>query len=369
MKPIGLLFLVALLGCQTPKNQPDTPTSDTKPSKADALSAAQHAVEKSFLLAPPIAPMAPQAIRGIALPMYSEFPALTYEHMVDRAHELGATHISLVVTWDQQTIHHNTIRPTPGLSPDDKRVRAIIDHAHNKNLKVMLFPIVHVVQRNDGEWRGKMAPTNLQRWQLEYRAFILHYANIAAAAGADVFSVGSELSSLEAHEPFWRSLIQDVRATYAGTLVYSANWDHYTHPKFWDDLDLIGVSSYFEVAKHPSEPTFVVSQRWTEERDRLLGFANSFNKPLLLTEVGYPTVTTAAVRPWDYTVKGGPDSLQQLAAFRSLVDAWAQTPVDDFHGAFVWHGWGWGGAADTSYNVFAKPSESAVRAWFSSSPR
>jgi hypothetical protein len=367
MQKLILLLVLTVAACRGP-----APAEvEVKPSPVNAIQAAVHAVEISHLLAPPIDALPSDAIRGLAIPMYSEFPGLLYEDMVKRAISLGATHVSLVVTWDQRTIFDNRIRPHVGQSPSDERVAATIDAAHKLGLKVMLFPIIHVVQRSEGEWRGKMAPTDLGRWQREYREFIRHYAAIAQSHQVEILSVGSELSSQENHEAFWREIIADVRTRFTGKLVYSANWDHYRSPGFWDAVDYIGVSSYFEVAKSPSEPTFVVTQRWEEQRRLLLEFAKAQERPIMLTEVGYPAVTTAAVHPWDYTPKGGADVEQQLAAFRSLVDGWRDVTTDDFAGAFVWHGWGWGGKDDTSYNVFSKPSEAAVRSWFGgpSSPR
>lgn len=361
------VIVAAAVGCKSPDPKV-APPPEAPADASQAMLAAQHHVETGFLLAPPIVPLPDDAIRGMAIPLYSEFPGLRYEAMVSRAEALGATHVSVVVTWDQQTIFHNRIAAHPDVSPPDDRVREVIASAHAVGLKVMLFPIVHVVQRSDGEWRGKLAPTDLVAWQRDYERFIGHYADLAAQTGVEILSVGSELSSMEKHDAFWRTLIADTRQRYAGKLVYSANWDHYQEPEFWKDLDLIGVSSYFEVARAPSDSTWSVSNRWRGERDRLLDFAAQNERPLLLTEVGYPAVTSASVRPWDYTAEGGPNLTQQLAGFRSLVDAWAGTDAR-FAGAFVWHGWGWGGAGDTSYNVFDKPSEDAVRAWFSSSDR
>ncbi|MEZ4460444.1 MAG: hypothetical protein R3E66_12110 [bacterium] len=88
---------------------------------------------------PPSTRLPDDVFRGVALPMYSEFPGLPYEKMVARAASLGASHLSVVVTWDQRTIFDNRIRPEPGVSPDE-RVVATIRAAHEQGMKVMLFP-------------------------------------------------------------------------------------------------------------------------------------------------------------------------------------------------------------------------------------
>ena len=96
-----------------------------------------------------------------------------------------------------------------------------------------------------GEWRGKLAPTDRDRWYESYRSFILHYASLAEACGAQEFSVGSELGSMQVDAERWRSLIATVRANYRGRLLYSANWDDYESVPFWRDLDAIGVTGYY----------------------------------------------------------------------------------------------------------------------------
>jgi hypothetical protein len=121
------------------------------------------------------------------------------------------------------------------------------------------------------------------------------------------------------------------------------------------------VSSYFEVAETPRDSVAAISQGWTTVRDELLGFSKTVQKPLVLTEVGYPSVDAASVHPWDYTAKSGPNPVQQLAAYQGLVQAWSG---QEFGGLFLWHGWGRGGHDDTSYAFWEKPTQYLVERWF-----
>ncbi len=337
---------------------------DDAPS--DAVRVARESVETAALLAIPLQPLESKVIQGFALPLYAELPGLSYEQMLAAVRESGASHVSVVVSWDQRTIYSNTIRPNPDKGPSDSRVGEVISAARAQGLKVMLFPIIHVKLRNQGEWRGKMAPEDLPRWKQEYTDFILHYARLAAAHGAEIYSVGSELGALEFDEEFWRGLIKETREIYDGQLLYSANWDHYTKPEFWDALDFIGVSSYFEIAREEDESITDMVERWRGFRTEMLAFAKEHDRRLIMTEVGYPSMPSAATKPWDYTKKGAPDGNAQLAAFRAMAQTWTieGDDADQFAGLFIWHAWGPGGDEDGSYAVWDKPTERFVDHWY-----
>lgn len=362
---LGLLLLSCQDGARKDKEAPVLPP--VVPPPVSAVELAANAVNRAKIRSAPVTPLPLGTIRGMALPPYAEFPGLSYEAMLDRLLSVGTTHVSIIVNWEQNTIYDNRIQPRSFGTPDDERIRKMIQHAHSRDMKVMLFPILHVNRRSDGEWRGRLDPRDLGRWQSDYRTFILHFAQMAKEEGVAIFSVGSELSTMEKHTDYWKRLIAQVRSNFSGKLIYSSNWDHFHHPEFWEDLDYIGVSAYFEVSSDSRQAIHKVTEAWTAKRKELLDFARSKGKPLILTEVGYPSVDTAAVKPWDYTAKSGPNALQQLAAYRSLVDAWA-APSDDFGGVFIWHGWGRGGESDTSYSFWDKPSQKLVKAWFSASP-
>jgi len=364
-----ILILGLLLGCQdgARKSSADPSVAIEVQPSVSVVERAASVVARAQIKAVPVTPLPAGTIRGMALPPYAEFPELSYEAMLDRLLTIGTTHVSIIVNWEQNTIYDNRIQARSFGVPDDNRIRKLIQHAHTNGLKVMLFPILHVNRRSDGEWRGRLDPRDLGRWQNDYRNFILHYARLANQESVEIFSVGSELSSMEKHTDYWKGLIAQVRTEFAGKMIYSSNWDHFHHPEFWEDLDYIGVSAYFEVSTDSKQAIHKVTQTWEARRSELLEFARSKERPLILTEVGYPSVDSAAVKPWDYTSKSGPNSLQQLAAYRSLVDAWV-TPSADFGGVFIWHGWGRGGELDTSYSFWDKPSQQLVKSWFSASP-
>lgn len=378
MRALLVLSFLGALGCREGKTAAQTapPTqrgvaNDTErvPAPLDVvLARANDEIESARIHAIGVPALGADVVRGFALPTYTELPDLSYDQMLQRIADVGATHVAIVTSWDQQTIYHNRIAPNRDKTPTDKAIGQLIDRAHELGMKTLVFPIIHVERRAEGEWRGRLAPTEIERWRQSYRDFVLHHADLATRHDAAILSIGSELSSQESATDFWTTLIRDVRSRYRGELLYSSNWDHYTHPKFWDQLDYIGVSSYFEVAKRNDEPIFAVTERWLRHRDQLLEYAGRVGKPLVLTEVGYPSIDSAAVKPWDYTARTPPNPNAQLAAFQSLAMAWSleADSAQHFAGLFIWHGWGHGGSEDLSYPIWGKPAEDLVRRWYAS---
>lgn len=57
----------------------------------------------------------------------------------------------------------------------------------------------------DDTWRALIQPTGWPAWFTSYRAFILHYAELAQQEGVEQFSVGVEYTSAERYEAEWRS--------------------------------------------------------------------------------------------------------------------------------------------------------------------
>ncbi len=274
---------------------------------------------------------------------------------------LGADHVLLVVHWRQHDVRSSAVAADARVTIPDARLRAAIRAAHAAGLAVLLFPIVDLEVIRAGEWRGTLAPADVDAWWRSYRDFVLHYAGIAADEHVAAFSLGSELGSTEAWRDRWYALASQARARYAGKLVYSANWDHFEHVSFWERVDAIGVSAYPPLARAPGAPAAQLDAAWRDFRDRLAAFAQARGKPLVLTEIGYPSVAGASTAPWDYARAGEVDLEEQRRCFAAFARVWADEP--SLAGVFVWV-WGRGGAHDSGYSPRGKPAESVLRAFY-----
>jgi hypothetical protein len=108
-------------------------------------------------------------------------------------------------------------------SETDAGIRALARRADSLGMGLVLKP--HVWVGREGQSRLKIAcddERDWQRWQQQYRCFLMHYARLAEAVEADLLVIGTELAgTTSARTGFWRRLIAEVRGVYAGRLTYA----------------------------------------------------------------------------------------------------------------------------------------------------
>jgi len=282
--------------------------------------------------------------------------------MMDEVADLGATHVELVVQWVQQDVHATDLSADSLETIPDDRLAQVVRHARARGLRVVLLPIVHLRQRKKGQWRGKIAPVDWERWWASYRAFILHYARFSAREGVALLSVGSELVTTEAMYARWRHLIEEVRRVYRGELMYSANWDHYDPVNFWDLVDYAGLTGYHRLTD-VTEPTLAELVRaWTKIRADLRNFHAKVGRPLIFTEIGYPSQDGAAMHPWDYTTGKAVDLEEQRLCYEAVRRVWQGEKI--LGGLFWWNWFGYGGSDSAYYTPKNKPAEDVIRQWY-----
>jgi hypothetical protein len=308
--------------------------------------------------------------RGVSLGLFvsERDPAARrfyYEQLLDEIRALGATDVSLVVRWSQRDVSATEIAPEADATDDDAVLALVIELARARGLRVFLLPILHLEERRQGQWRGTLRPESWERWWASYENFILHYARLSQEHRVALLSVGSELVSTESQQARWRALIAKVREVYQGELTYSANWDHFEPVQFWDALDVVGVTAYQELSAAPDPGEEALVEGWRSFRFRLRRWAAEHRRRYLFTEVGFPSHTEGAARPWDYTPRGSADPGLQLRAWRATWRVWHDDPA--LEGFFVWNWFGVGGAEDRGYTPRGKPTEALLRAWFEGS--
>ncbi|HCU23598.1 MAG TPA: hypothetical protein DF383_01170, partial [Deltaproteobacteria bacterium] len=244
-------------------------------------------------------------LKGMALGLFSKEANYDYQKDLDELKGIGVNAISLVVNWYSPDIRSNMIEPKPdngseNSTIDDAKLIRVVEQAHRRGMKVVLFPYLRFERRGPKDWRGVLAPANFEVWKANYERFIFHYADLAKLHGIEVLSVGSELGSLEEKKEFWEGLIKKVRLRFPGKLLYSANWDHYTYPTFWSSLDYIAITSYYSLSKN-NTPTFEeLLQTWLNLKKKILLFKAQYPQKLIFTEVGYPSLDGGNVNPWNY---------------------------------------------------------------------
>ncbi len=243
----------------------------------------------------------------------------------------------------------------------DARVIRSIEQARRAGLHVMLKP--HLWGRGfTGDIRFA-SDQDFGAWWQSYRSWMLHFARLAELYDVELLALGNELGGLTVHEQAWRDLIRDVRRVYGGKLTYASHWSgEFEQVAFWDALDSIGVNAYFPLAG-PGEAPKSDSARVAAIRARLAAVAARFGKPVLFTEVGFPSTENAAVEPWSDR-RGAIDLQMQKECYEVVFESFSGEPW--FAGAYWWK-WpshGRGGPYDGSHAPNGKPAMEVLRRWF-----
>jgi hypothetical protein len=305
----------------------------------------------------------PAKQRGVALGLFAEDVSFSYGPLLEEIAALGATHVALVVPLYQTNGTSTTLRLHTRLSPTLGATAEAVRAARRAGLEVSLFPIVRLeAPKGPEEWRGTLAPANRDAWFRSYQALLGDLAAIATLTGVTRLVVGSELSSLDGDLDRWRPVIERMRALFPGSLVYSANWDHYRDAKLFELVDEVGVVGYFNLReKEAPGDVEALAGRWRALRGELEGWLRGRGKPFVFTEVGYRSRAGATATPWDETAGGTADPDEQRRGFAAFHRAWTGPPAAILDGIYVWNWYGYGGPTSIGYTPRGKPASDEIK--------
>lgn len=333
-QPVWLVLLACLTGCSATPLDP--------PGRAQPP-ATQPTTLKPDIAFPPTA----SALRlGVNFADWNDaFDTTASREALEHLRGTGLGLAVFVPTWYQDALDAVEIRALPGNTPREETLAADLRRARDMGfetgIKVHIDPL-------DGEARHHIAfqtEAAFLHWWSQYRELILRHAGIARDTGCSIFFVGTELSGLTGH-PYtqhWRALIADVRRALgpAVRISYAARHQNIANIAFLDDLDVIGVNAwpYFRVegavtvdslrrswraARYYAED-FVSSRGWTNTYEAVgfdidfFGFlrwvAETYDKPICISEVGCQSRQGALTRPVAWRSEGNPDGLAQALFF------------------------------------------------------
>lgn len=183
-----------------------------------------------------------------------------------------------------------------------------ISEAHKYNLRVLVKPLVVC----GGECLFiNIIPENITKWFSSYENIILNFSIMAQELEIDALSVGLELLQIsnQKYTLYWKKLINYIRlGGYSGLLTYCSIFYPVETQQiaFWDDLDFIGMDFYLPLLNITND-TSIPSQQ--DMARRFSGYFQYFkswlnkqslnvtSKPVVLTEVGYPSSLAGLVIP------------------------------------------------------------------------
>ena len=325
-----------------------------------------HHVEKVRLVPQP---------RGIVLGLYAGMPDYDYADELTRIQESGATAVSLQAIYRMEFYDSVDVVRHPTSSPTEESLRRTFREARERGLRMMFFPTINL--RNEASnaawWRGNIKPRNWERWWRNYTAFNVRLAAIAQEEGVEWYSVGTEMASTHPFPDRWRALVQEVRKVFKGKIVYSVNFDSHDGFTFGDALDVIGINTYDPIAKREETPTDAQIRDgwwWIVYKARTL--VGRFHRPVMITEVGYPSVAMAHAGPWDFRTSQPADPELQarlVSGALKVLRNWGDGEAAFYYlyGENLEKGVVPGGMEDRTYAPWGKPVEASLR-WYFAEP-
>lgn len=251
----------------------------------------------------------------------------------------------------------------------DESVIVAKDFARAYRMRVMLKPHIWVGRG----WPGDINMPTPAAWEKffgYYERWMRGYALLAEMYDFDLLCVGLEMvQATRGHETAWRQMIQRWRGLYSGPMVYAANWgEEFEQVKFWEALDAIALDCYYPLSlkADPSDAELLAGAQAVAAKIRAV--AAAYNKPVLLTEIGF----TSGAQPWKNPHQEDRQAAVDLEAQRRCYEAVYQAffktgAANTWLAGMYW--WKWpstledGGPRDRQFTPNGKPAALTVAKW------
>jgi hypothetical protein len=252
-------------------------------------------------------------IAGVAFQStYSPAWAEHFNKGLGDALSLGANWAFFTPSWTntRQDLPHMEI--VPGSDMDPNHLVAAITQARQLGLRTALYPQLRFPQESGAWFTG--APRDFAWWVTwfdRYRLFLMNFADLAQQNGVNALVLGgdwitpalphgtlldgSSSGVPEDAETRWRSLLQDLRSHFNGTLIWALPYPAGVQnpPPFLDAVDMLFVEWNAPLADTPgaSESDLAANAASLMDTD-LLPFQQKWGKSIILA-ASFPSVTAA----------------------------------------------------------------------------
>ena len=129
---------------------------------------------------------------------------------------------------------------------------------------------------------------------------------------------------------------------------------------------MIAIGAYFELDVPPSAPASVIADAWKPIVQKIRAVSERTKRPVIFSEVGYPSFEDAARLPWKWqTETTRPlDLAHQAASFSAVFQVFSKESW--FQGLFIWRFYSSPKLAPPyGYSPSDKPAAAVIQQWFS----
>lgn len=245
-----------------------------------------------------------------------------------------------------------------------------IVHATFKAKKMGMFTLLKPQVFVGGSWPGGIEMLSETDWKVffdYYYRWIRHYAFLAEIHQMDALCIGVEFTKASlSHPKAWREMIKRTRGLFTGQLTYAANWgEEFEGIEFWDDLDFIGLNSYYPLSKKNDPTDAELSSKFDTIKTKIDTVYKRFKKPIVFTEIGFRSVDT----PWKNPHAEADGSINELAQKRSYEVVFKGIENEPWCQGILWWKFPsyleYRGTHNNAFTPNNKLAEETVKYWFS----
>lgn len=260
--------------------------------------------------------------------------------------------------------NHLSISNGAGSENDEGIIHSTFE-AQKLGMKVLLKPQIFI----GNSWPGAIEMKNESDWGSFFKYYykwIRHYAFLSEIYEIDMLSIGVEFAiATLTHEEEWRNIFKKVRGLYQGQLTYSANWgDEFEKVQFWDELDFIGLNSYYPLSKKDNPTDEELKENFEIIKQKINRVYQKFQKPIVFTEIGFRSIN----EPWKNPHAGGDDSFNEVHQKRSYEVIFEGIQNEPWSGGILWWKFPsyieYKGKQNDSFSPNNKITEKVIKKWF-----
>lgn len=236
--------------------------------------------------------------------------------IIKEAQDLGLNAVTVSLLTDFGDLHGSN--PTIAQADWDK-MAANVTALQAKGYKVIiqLYPVINNLRDVETAW----APSNKDQFFRQYDQLLERTARFAEQHHVYGMYMATNLVQTEQYEDDWETAIQKVRTLYHGQIFFRTNWWYYAdwapdtvtnynnmlNRKFWKDVDVIAIASYFELTAKLN-PTSEDLQKalydvpYNNRHQNIVAqvkaLHDKWHKPIFFGELGLAPHPLAASQPW-----------------------------------------------------------------------
>ena len=242
--------------------------------------------------------------------------------------------------------------PWEYLGESKEGLQTCIDLAKEKGMQTMIKPMIWLI---GGGYIGDIdfsAESDWQKYEAEYKTFILEYAKLSEQNRLPLFCIGSELDIWAEKRPqFWKELIKSINEIYNGDLVYACRHGNEEKIDFWDALDYVGLTVYDSISNEETPSIDTLLKNWLPIKEQIGAFSKKVGKNVIFTEWGYTCSNYCGRLPDLDSVSSAINEQAQANCYDALLSTFEKEPW--FLGGFVWK---WFATEDHARNTLDKYS-------------